>query len=59
MNVTLDAALRKRVIEGVSADLGELYVDAALAKQMQDALETHQKAGEYNSITDGDALPVK
>lgn len=56
VNVTLDAALRKRVIDGVNADLAEFYIDAALAKQMQDALEAHQKAGEYDSITDGDAF---
>jgi len=56
VNVTLDAALRKRVIEGVNADLEEYYVDAGLAKQMTDAIDAHQKAGEYDHITDGDAL---
>lgn len=56
VNLTLDAALRKRVIEGVSADLAEFYVDASLAKQMQDALGAHQRARDYDSITDGDAF---
>ncbi len=56
VNVTLDAALRKRVIDGVDADLAEFYVDAKLAKQMQEAVQTHERAGEYNSITDGDAF---
>jgi hypothetical protein len=56
VNVTLDAALRKRVIEGVNADLEEYYVDAALAKQMADAIDAHQKAGEYDHVTDGDAF---
>jgi retinol-binding protein 3 len=56
VNVTLDAALRKRVIDGVDADLAEFYVDAALARQMQEALQAHQKAGGYDSITDGDAF---
>ena len=37
-NVTLDAALRKRVIEGVNADLAEFYIDAGVARQMEDAL---------------------
>lgn len=56
VNVTLDAALRKQVIAGVNADLAEYYVDSAVAKQMQDALEAHARAGEYDSITDGDAF---
>jgi hypothetical protein len=56
VNVMVDAALRKRVIDGVDADLAEFYVDAGLAQQMRDALELHQKAGDYDSITDGDAL---
>lgn len=58
-NVKLDAALRKQVIDGVNADLAEFYVDAPLAKQMQQALEAHQQAGEYNSITDGDAFAAQ
>ncbi len=56
VKVTVDAALRKRVIDGVSADLAEYYVDAALAKQMQEALQAHQAAGEYDSIVDGDVF---
>lgn len=56
VNVIVDAALRKRVIDGLNTDLGEFYVDALLAKQMQDALESHQKAGDYDSIVDGDAF---
>lgn len=56
VKIVLDAALRKRVIDGVNADLAEFYVDAGLAKQMKDALEAHQRAGEYDSITDGDAF---
>jgi hypothetical protein len=55
-SVTLDAALRTRVIEGIKSNLAEFYIDVALAKQMQDALDLHQKAGEYDSITDGDAF---
>ncbi len=59
VNVTVDAALRKRVIDGVDADLAEFYIDAASAKHMQEALEAHQKAGEYDSITDGDAFAAR
>src|SRR4051794_9887187 len=56
VNVVLDAALRKPVIDGVNADLEEYYVDAGLAKQMADAIDAHRKAGEYNHMTDGDAF---
>ena len=59
VNVTLDAALRKRVIDGVSANLDEFYVDAALAKQMQQALQEHAKAGQYDAITDGDVFAAQ
>jgi retinol-binding protein 3 len=59
VNVTVDAALRQRVIEGVGAQLMESYVDAALAKQMQEALESHGKAGAYDAITDGDAFAMR
>jgi Peptidase family S41/N-terminal domain of Peptidase_S41 in eukaryotic IRBP len=59
VNVTLDATLRQRVIDGVNADLAEFYVDAGLAKQMEEALRAHQKAGEYDAITDGDAFAAR
>lgn len=59
VSVTLDAALRKRVIDGIDSNLAEFYIDAGLAKQMQEALQAHQKAGEYDSITDGDAFAAK
>ncbi len=58
-NVTLDPVLRKRVIDGVNADLAEFYIDSAVAKQMQDALEAHQREGEYDSTTDGDAFAAQ
>src|SRR5580658_1097586 len=44
-NVVLDAAFRKRVIDGIDTNLNEFYVDAALAKQMGDAVDAHLKAG--------------
>jgi len=58
-NVTLDAALRKQVIDGVDADLAEFYIDAALATQMKEAVEAHEKAGAYDTITDGDAFAAR
>ncbi|MGA8594361.1 MAG: S41 family peptidase [Bryobacteraceae bacterium] len=59
VNVTMDAAFRRRVIDGVNADLAEFYIDAALAKRMEEALDAHQKAGEYDSLTDGDAFAAQ
>jgi hypothetical protein len=56
VNLTLDAALRKQVIDGIGADLTEFYIDAPLAAQMKDALQAHEKAGAYNTITDGDVF---
>jgi retinol-binding protein 3 len=56
VDVIVDGALRKRVIEGVNADLNEFYIDAALAKQMGDALLAHEKSGDYDKTSDGDAF---
>ncbi len=58
-NVTIDAALRKRLIDGVSAELKEYYVDPALAQKMADAINAHEAKGDYNAITDGDALAIR
>jgi retinol-binding protein 3 len=55
-NLTLDAALRKQVIDGIGADLTEFYIDAPLATQMKEALQAHEKAGAYDTITDGDVF---
>jgi retinol-binding protein 3 len=56
VNVVLDAALRKRVIDGIESDLTEYYVDAGVAAKMNEALDAHAKAGDYNSITDGNVF---
>lgn len=53
-NVTIDAAERKKVIDGVGENLTEFYIDAALAQQMTDALKAHEAKGDYNAISDGD-----
>ncbi|HEY2038033.1 MAG TPA: S41 family peptidase [Edaphobacter sp.] len=55
-NVTVDAALRKKVMDGIAENLTESYIDADLAKQMVDAMKMHASKGEYDSITDGDML---
>ncbi len=53
VNVVLDAALRTRVMDGIKADLTKDYVFPALAARMNEALDAHERAGDYNSITDG------
>ncbi len=58
-NVKLDAALRKRVIDGVSENLTEYYIEPATAKQMVDALKMHSDKGEYDAITDGDVFATR
>lgn len=51
--VTLDSTLRKRVIDGVAADLTQFYVHPAVASQMVAALRAHEKAGAYRDLSDG------
>jgi hypothetical protein len=55
-NVTIDAAERKRTIDGVSDTLKEFYIDATVAQQMGDALKAHDAKGDYNAISDGDTF---
>jgi retinol-binding protein 3 len=59
VKVTLDAALRKQVIDGVDTNLTEFYVDAALAKRLEDALQAHEKAGDYDKITEGETFAAQ
>jgi hypothetical protein len=59
MNITVDAALRKRLIEGVAAELEELYVDAGLARRMREAIQFRQNLGGYDAISDGDLLAAQ
>jgi hypothetical protein len=58
-NVTMDAAERKKVIDGVAGDLKEYYVEPAAAQQMADALKTHESKGDYDAISDGDAFAAR
>jgi hypothetical protein len=51
--VTLDSALRGRVIDGVAADLTKFYVHTAVASQMIAALRARQMAGAYRDLSDG------
>lgn len=56
MNIVVDAATRVRILDGVVARLVEWYVYPDLAQKMADAVRAHQKQGDYDALTDGDAL---
>lgn len=58
-NVKLDAAARKRVIDGVASNLTEFYVYPETAQKMEDLLRARQNSGAYDAITDGDAFASK
>jgi retinol-binding protein 3 len=51
--VTLDSALRQRVIDSVAVDLAKFYVHPTVASQMIAALRAHEKAGAYRDLSDG------
>jgi retinol-binding protein 3 len=55
-NVTIDAAERKKVIDGVGDVLKEYYIDLPVAEQMADALKAHEAKGDYKAISDGDTF---
>ena len=55
-NVTIDAAERKKVIDGVGDSLKEYYIDLPVAEQMTGALRAHEAKGDYVAISDGDAF---
>jgi hypothetical protein len=55
-NVTLDAAERRRVIAGASANLKHYYVYPDAAEKMANALEAHETNGDDESASDGDAF---
>jgi hypothetical protein len=55
-NANLDAAERQRVIDGAAANLKEHYIYPDIAQKMAEALLVHEKAGDYDGITDGAAF---
>ena len=52
----IDATTRPRVIEAAIVNLKEYYVFPEVADKMADALRTHEKQGDYDSITDGNTF---
>lgn len=58
VEVTLDAAWRSRVIDGVVSKLKEYYVFPDKARQMSEAVIARQKRGEYDSVADGETFAI-
>jgi retinol-binding protein 3 len=55
-NVTIDAAERKKVIDGVGDVLKEYYIELPMAEKMADTVKAHEAKGDYNAISDGDTF---
>lgn len=49
----VDAAERRRVIDGAIAELKEYYIYPDIGQKMADALVTHEKSGDDDVVTDG------
>ena len=58
-DITLDATERGRVIDGAISQLKEYYIYPDGAQKMADAVLAHQKAGDYDKITDGSTFAAK
>ena len=58
-DITLDASRRKSVIDGASAQLKQSYIYPEIAQKMADAVLAHEKAGDYDRITDGNEFAAK
>lgn len=52
----LDAAERRRVIDGAIANLKQHYAYPDLARKMADALRAHERSGDYDAVSDGAAF---
>ena len=52
----LDASARKRVLEEVVENLRKYYFDRDIAQKTADALLEHEKRGDYDAATDGQAF---
>jgi hypothetical protein len=55
-DVTLDAAQRRRVIDGAIANLSKYYIDRDVAQKMAGALLAHETNGDDDMVTDGAAF---
>jgi hypothetical protein len=55
-DVTLDAAERRRVIDGAIANLTKYYIDRDVAQKMAEALLAHENNGDDDTVTNGEAF---
>src|SRR5437762_239531 len=55
-NLKLDRAARRRVIAKIIEYLNRYYIDPDVAEKIADALQTHEKNGEYDAVTNGAAF---
>ena len=55
-DIKLDAAIRQRVVDGIAEKLKKSYVYAEMADKMVEAVQAHQKHGDYDVVTDGSAF---
>jgi hypothetical protein len=52
----LDATERRRVTDAVIQNLNAHYVDPHVAQKMTHAMRTHERSGDYETVTDGVAF---
>ena len=55
-NSSIDAVERQRVISGAAANLRQNYFDRDVAQRTADALLAHEKSGDDEAVTDGQAF---
>ena len=58
-NVTVDATMRKKVLDGIESNLNEYYIEPTVAQKMIEAIKAHAAKGDYDKITDGDELATR
>ncbi len=55
-HVKVDQAERQRLIDAVTANLRQYYVDPDVAQKMAEGLLAHEKSGDDDAVTDGAAF---
>jgi retinol-binding protein 3 len=58
-DITLDTAEREQVIQGAIEQLKDYYVYADVAQKMAGAVLAHDKARDYDNITDGNTFAAR
>lgn len=55
-DLKLDAVERQLVLDAVIADVKQYYFDRTIAQKTANAILAHERAGDYNQVTDGHAF---